>query len=209
MAEDWLDRWENGRTGWHEAGGNAGLREYWQGNPGRVLVPLCGKSPDLVWLAERDHEVHGVELAEVAILEFFAEQGLTYRKDAGAVLDSYRCNEMPLNLHCGDYFEFDDGPFDAVYDRGSLVAIDPAMRRNYVGHTNSLLRPGAHRLLITLEYDQAIVAGPPFALMPDELVTYWDDLERVADKDDIDNCPPKFLKAGLSEIREVYWRSRG
>jgi hypothetical protein len=40
------------------------------------------------------------------------------------------------------------------------------------------------------------------------LATYWDDLLRVGAKDDIDNCPPKFRKAGLSDIAEVFWLSR-
>ena len=34
-----------------------------------VLVPLCGKSLDLVWLAEQGHAVIGVELAEAFVKE--------------------------------------------------------------------------------------------------------------------------------------------
>jgi thiopurine S-methyltransferase len=78
-----------------------------------------------------------------------------------------------------------------------------------VSHTKSLLAEGAAILLIALEYDQAVVAGPPFALMPDELDTYFGDLERVFEQDDIDNCPPKFREAGLTDICEVVWRSSG
>jgi len=43
--------------------------------------------------------------------------------------------------------------------------------------------------------------------MPDELLGYWPDLVRIAEKDDIETCPPKFRAAGLSDIREVIWQS--
>ena len=209
MAEDWLDRWEKDRTGWHEAGGNTGLHAHWQADAGRVLVPLCGKTPDLVWLAKRGHEVVGVELAEKAIHAFFAEQALGYRQVDSAGLPAYVCDELPITLVCGDYFAFQAEPFDALYDRGAIVAVDPGTRPQYVSHTRSLLKPGADILIITLEYDQQVVQGPPFALHADELESCWSDLERVAARDDFETCPPKFREAGLTEISEVVWRSSG
>lgn len=209
MTEDWLDRWENGRIGWHEAGGNAGFRQFWNVDRGSVLVPLCGKSPDLLWLAQRGHDVVGVELAEKAIHEFFSEQALDYSEIGGETQRTFRANDVPVTLVCGDYFEFSGGPFDALYDRGSIVAIDPAMRPAYVRHTDAQLKPGAPRLVITLEYDQGVVQGPPFSLLADELHRYWPDLRQVASYDDFDTCPPKFRKAGLTEICEVVWRSSG
>ena len=54
-----------------------------------------------------------------------------------------------------------------------------------------------------------LARGAPAAVATGKPEPLWLHLERVADRDDIDNCPPKFLKAGLTEIREVYWRSRG
>jgi thiopurine S-methyltransferase len=208
-AADWHDRWAKGRTGWHETEGNTGLKAHWRLDAGRVLVPLCGKTPDLVWLAERGHDVVGVELSDIAIRDFFAEQNLSSVEVHDSPLTAYRCRELPITLYHGDYFEFTAPPFDAVYDRGALVAIDPRLREKYVSHTKSLLAEGAAILLIALEYDQAVVAGPPFALMPDELDTYFGDLERVFEQDDIDNCPPKFREAGLTDICEVVWRSSG
>ena len=103
-----------------------------------------------------------------------------------------------MSLYCGDYFEFDAGPFDALYDRGALVAVDPDMRGRYVESTRKLLRSDAYLFLVTMEYDQSIVAGPPFALMPDELATYFSGLERLDETDDLDNCPPKFREIEIS-----------
>jgi thiopurine S-methyltransferase len=204
---DWHDRWAKGRTGWHEADGNAGLRAHWNFDVRRVLVPLCGKTPDLVWLAKRGHEVVGVELSDIAIRDFFAEQKLSFDTEPAGSLTAYRCRELPITLLHGNYFELAAERFDGLYDRGAFVAIDPGMRKRYAAHTHKLLHDDARILLIALEYDQSVVAGPPFALMPEDLPHFFSGLECVHDQDDIDNCPPKFRDAGLTEIREVVWRS--
>jgi thiopurine S-methyltransferase len=210
VSEDWLARWDQGRTGWHEPAGNEGLKSFWPdtANPGSVLVPLCGKSPDLLWLAERGYDVVGVELSEIAVAGFFEEHDLQFERTPAGPLNRYTATQHSLNLYCGDYFEFQSRPFDALYDRGALVALPEDMRPRYVEHTDGLLKPGATRLVITLEYDQRVVNGPPFAVSADELATYWDDLIRVGEKDDIDTCPPKFRQAGLTDITEVVWLSR-
>lgn len=210
MSEDWLARWEQGRIGWHEPGGNAGLKQYWpaSANPGSVLVPLCGKSPDLEWLAKQGHDVVGVELSDIAVRSFFEERNLDYDLDASRSLKRYTARNHSLTLYCGDYFGFRSKPFDALYDRGAIVALPGSQRPRYVAHTKTLLKPRAVRLIVTLEYDQRQVDGPPFAVPADEINAYWDDLVRVGEKNDIDNCPPKFRQAGVTEISEVFWLSR-
>ena len=54
-AEFWRNRWIDDQIGWHQESTNGLLIEYWtqvtRGIQGRVLVPLCGKSSDMVWLA--------------------------------------------------------------------------------------------------------------------------------------------------------------
>ena len=207
MSEDWLSRWEQGRTGWHEAAGNRGLRQYWPELPAgsRVLVPLCGKAVDLLWLAERGMAVSGVELSEVAVRSFFAEHQIGFEIDDHSVLPVYRATDRPLSLYCGDYFRFADEPYDALYDRGALVALPGQQRPDYVAHTKDLLLRDAFRLVITLEYDQSAVDGPPFSVLPDEVMRYWHDLERVDELCESDSIPPKFRAAGLQSIIEAVW----
>ena len=207
MTENWLARWVNGRIGWHEADGNEGLKLHWPIDAGRVLVPLCGKSADIKWLARRGHEVVGVELSELAIRQFFSEQNLTFCFTPGEFLNCYKCSELPIILYCGDFLDFTDGYFDALYDRAALVALEPNIRPYYADHVTGLLKPGASKFVVTLEYDQNIAPGPPYSVMPDELIRYWDDLKQIEKKNDIDNCPPKFRAAGLTEISEVFWTS--
>lgn len=207
MAEDWLSRWQEGRTGWHETGGNAALREFWPNiaSGKRVLVPLCGKSADLLWLAEQGLEVVGVELSEIAVRAFFAEAELQFETRNVEGLKWFRCSEPSITIVCGDYFRFSDVPFDALYDRASLIALPPETRPAYVRHMQTLLRTDAVQLLLTLEYDQSQAAGPPFSVLADEVRLYWNTLKRVASHNDIDNCPPKFRNAGLTEVLEAVW----
>lgn len=207
MGEDWLDRWERGRTGWHEADGNEGLKSYWRSRATSVLVPLCGKSPDIRWLAERGHEVVGVEMAERAIRAFFDEQSLGFTVEKCGQLDRYGCVDLPIRIYHGDYFDLGSETCEALYDRGAIVAVDPRSRPAYVAHTDTLLVRQPDRFVVTLEYDQSVVQGPPYSLEGPELATYWPGLERIAECDDLATCPPKFIKAGLTEISEVFWGS--
>jgi thiopurine S-methyltransferase len=204
---DWLSRWEQGKTGWHEAQGNAGLRKFWpkldQGS--RVLVPLCGKSPDLLWLAEQGCDVTGVELSEIAARDFFNEAGIRFELEIRNGQSWYRGVEKNITIVCGDYFQFTGLRFDALYDRAALVAVAPAQRSLYIKHTKGLLHTGAPVLLVTLEYDQSKAGGPPFSVQADEVRGFWPSIQRVSASDDFDDCPPKFRQAGIREFIEAVW----
>jgi len=206
MHDAWLERWQIGRIGWHEADGNRNLQRHWRAKGRRVLVPMCGKTPDLLWLEAQGNEVVGVELSDIAVRAFFDENGLSYERKKGA-LDEYRASERRITIYCGDYFELEESGFDAHYDRGALVALSPELRPEYARHTNSLLSAGAEQLVIGVQYDQEVCDGPPFSINADEMRGYWPDLEVVATVDDTVNAPPKFLEAGLDLMHETVWRS--
>ncbi len=64
--------------------------------------------------------------------------------------------------------------FDTIYDRASLVAIQPTLRQNYVTLMGELLRPGGNILLVTLDRrvtttDAARMDGPPFSVDEEEV----------------------------------------
>lgn len=204
MSEPWLERWQEGRIGWHEPAGNASLHKHWSGGGKRVLVPLCGKTPDLLWLEEQGNEVVGVELSDLAARAFFDENGIEFTtRNAGPT--AHEGTDRRITIFSGDFFDFEITGFDACYDRGALIALPPDVRPAYAKHLDSLLAPGASRLLITIDYDDTIATGPPFAIKADEVLGYWPGLKVVDRYDDIDNGPPKFLKAGLTEMYEIVW----
>jgi thiopurine S-methyltransferase len=205
MIESWLERWREGRIGWHEAGGNASLRKYWRAEGRRVLVPMCGKTVDMLWLEEQGNSVVGVELSDIAARAFFEENGLRYTIREGR-LPAYAAEDRRITIYCGDLFEFDEPGHTGWYDRGALVATPAEQRPAYAEHIDALLAPDAYRLLITLEYDDDIATGPPYSISRQVLQRDWPDLQEVVRYDDIDNGPPKFHDAGLREMFEAVWR---
>ena len=50
----WLEKWKSGSTGFHQDSVNPYLPEHWPqadvDSGSTVLVPLCGKSRDMLWL---------------------------------------------------------------------------------------------------------------------------------------------------------------
>lgn len=206
MAEAWLERWREGRIGWHEDAGNASLQKHWRASGRTVLVPLCGKSVDLLWLAAQGNRVVGVEVSQLAVEAFFAEQQLDFTVSDGP-LQRFEALGADITIYCGDFMELAGVRYDAHYDRGALVALSADLRSGYAAHVRSLLTDDAEQLVITLGYDQSVAKGPPFSITDNEVLGYWPGLERVDRYDDTVNAPPKFLEAGLDEVTETVWRT--
>ncbi|MCG6861932.1 MAG: thiopurine S-methyltransferase [Chromatiaceae bacterium] len=170
----WHARWERGEIGWHETEINVHLPEHWPqlgvGPGSRVFVPLCGKSLDLLWLAGEGHRVLGIEISHVAVEAFFAENALTPEVVKEPPFLRYSAGEV--EILCGDFFDLTTAYLDgvtAVFDRGSLIAFPPQTRFRYAEHLLRLLRSNAKILLITLNYDQAEMPGPPFSVKDDDV----------------------------------------
>lgn len=170
----WLERWDNQQIGFHQPEGQPLLAAFWASLAlpvdAHVLVPLCGKTPDMAWLAAQGHRVTGVELSERAARDFFAEQGRSPRRDSRG--DFIRYRDDSIEILVGDLFTLERdslGVFDAVYDRAALIALPPTLRARYAAHLSNGLRAGTQMLLIALDYDQAEMQGPPFAVSESEI----------------------------------------
>ncbi|TFH85937.1 thiopurine S-methyltransferase [Billgrantia azerbaijanica] len=169
MAQEWRDRWREGRIGFHRNETHPALIRHWPllgARPGtKVLVPLCGKSVDMRWLAQHDHPVLGIELAEEAIEQFVAEgmgEVSRYRQEPFAV-----CRQGNVELWCGDFFHFhidQAAEIGAFYDRAALIALPPATRQRYAFHLAQLIPPGAPGLLISLRRAPGDSGGPPYSV---------------------------------------------
>ncbi len=209
----WLERWRRGETGWHRGEINAHLREDWPRlgiEPHtRVFVPLCGKTLDLLWLASQAHRVLGVELSRLAVDAFFNDTGLSPTVSEEPPFSRHRVDE--IELLCGDFFELRAHHLEgvaAVYDRASLIALPPALRTRYAIHLDALLPAAVPRLLITLEYDQDAMSGPPFAVHPDEVEALFGDRHRVTPLTALDviDDSPRFRERGLIRMVERIYR---
>jgi len=172
--EFWHEKWRANSLGFHQQEVHPLLKKHWAdlslAKDSRVLLPLCGKSNDLLWLEQLGHPVLGVELSQVAVDAFFAENALSARQKEQAAGKCYRAGG--IELLCGDFLAMDRtlvGAVDAVFDRAALVALPEKMRLDYADKIRELLRPGASILLITVHYEASEINPPPFIVTEQEI----------------------------------------
>jgi thiopurine S-methyltransferase len=208
-AAFWHQRWAAGRIEWHVERVNPRLERHWPAVgalPGaQVLVPLCGKSLDLAWLAAQGHRVLGVEIDRSAVEAVFDEQGLTPRRDEVGAFTRYTAGD--IEILCGDIFDLRAAQLAEVvhvFDRASLIALPPAMRVRYAEHLLRVLPRRADWLLITLEYDPQRMQGPPFSVTPDEIEGLFGARMRIRCLEDAEALheAPGLRSRGLDALRE-------
>src|ERR1700722_4605316 len=178
-SQSWITAWNEGRTNFHQGNYHDKLIEYFpQLNPEkgqRVLVPLCGKSKDLLWLNELTLRVHGIELDDHAVESFFVENELSPVKKSQDQHFAHYTHENVV-VSCGDFFKLDENDtYDFVYDRASLVALPSPMRKTYAQVIRQSLKKGGKYLLIVYEYDQSKLEGPPFSVDAKEIRELYED----------------------------------
>jgi len=209
----WLARWARGEIGFHRASVHPMLVAHGAPLAGRrVLAPLCGKSLDLVHLADLGGTVVGVELSEQAIAAFFAERGVRPEVTVEA-----RCTRWVAGAYTllqADYFTLTaadlGAPCTGLYDRAALIALPPALRPAYAAQTAKLLAPGACGLLITLDYPQEAMDGPPFAVPEAEVRALYAglaDVEPLVVEDALDT-EPRFRARGLTRLSQCAYALR-
>lgn len=206
----WLERWQKSEIGFHQPKVQPALKMHWPRlalpHDATVLVPLCGKSVDMSWLAAQGHRVIGAELSQRAIDAFFSEQGVTPKSKTSGSFEVR--SAAGVELWCGDFFALEGQSLpkiDAVYDRAALVAMPPDLQPRYAQKIAELLQPGGKALLIGLDYDPAEMNGPPFSI-PEarvrELFSDNFDID-VLDKRDGLTKSDHLAKRGVSRLEEA------
>lgn len=207
--EFWLERWERAEIGFHQNEINPYLLKYWNElsapSGGEVFVPLCGKSLDMVWLSQQGCKVLGVELSAIAVQDFFQENGHMPTHSNSGKFES--CEADGIRILCGDFFDLskeDMARVTAVYDRASLVALPPDMRERYAHHLAAILPHGTRILLVTFDYPQEEMPGPPFAVSVSSVEALYGQYAeiRLLAQEDVLAQNPRFQQRGMSRMQE-------
>ncbi|KAL3868316.1 hypothetical protein ACJMK2_041136 [Sinanodonta woodiana] len=211
--EDWMKRWEEGTSDWVVTSVDPMLLKYegkiFEGRTQqlRVFVPLCGKTPDMKWFADKGHEVVGVELYATAVEKFFSERGMQYSSADLPNLDGklYQSEDGMIKIYsCDLYLLSKDllGQFDIIWDSRSLVAINVADHTKYRDLLLSLLKPDGLYLLSTLDYDGSVFIGPPHPFSVEHVQELYGDLCNVSylDKTETIQQRREKYKAKLAEM---------
>ena len=210
QPEFWHERWRTGQIAFHRSAVDRHLVRHWPdlrlAADSRVFVPLCGKSLDLDWLRQRGHSVVGVELSAAALESFCMEHGIAARRRIGDGFDVYEAER--LQLYRGDFFALTPqrlGPVAAVYDRAALISWVAELRASYVRHLTHLTNPGTRSLLVTLEYPQEQMKGPPFSVSADEVARLYAGHHEIRElsRDDILADEPRLRSRGVTRLQEV------
>lgn len=176
-AEFWHNRWEKREIGFHLSEVNPYLIKNFDvlkvSSGDRVFVPLCGKTNDIGWLLEQGFKVIGAELSEQAIQELFQNLGIAPTVSSHEKVKLY--SSEGVDIWVGDIFDLTSkmiGKVDAIYDRAALVALPEEMRTRYAEHLVRMTH-NAPQLLLTFEYEQSQMDGPPFAVTESMISTLY------------------------------------
>lgn len=223
QKEFWQDKWQHQQIGFHLENAHPLLQKFHRhvfAGCETVFVPLCGKSKDLVFLAEQNYEVIGNELSDKAVRAFYWENYLLDElkkppesqqyiniDDKASVLEEYSFEDV--SIFQGDFFQLRPEQLknsNAIYDRAALIALPEAMREGYVSHYKRLFRT-ASLLLITLEYDQSKMSGPPFSVTQNEVESLFEHAQvEILYRKDIIEKEPRFRSKGLDSFIETAYK---
>ncbi len=170
----WESRWNKGKTGFHMDGGYPGLGRNWSklnvSADATILVPLCGKTEDLIRLSSKAGRVIGVEISKKAVEEFFSEKNLKPETTRFADFTLYSTGN--IEIWCGDFMKLPPRNIrhvQLIYDKAALVALPPKMRESYAKKVQQFCGPDTKILLHHFVYEQQEMPGPPFSVPADEI----------------------------------------
>lgn len=204
----WLNKWQTKDTAFHEKNINADLIAYVDKlnlKPGDcILVPLCGKTKDMLWLAEKGFHVIGVELSPIACNDFFAELNIKPNVTKQSEFTKYQYNN--IELFCGDLFNLTSSDLPiihAAYDCKALIALPPDLRKKYLDHIVDCTGTKIRILLLTIETSSQ-VQSPPFPVSKTEVDllygSYFD--VQLLKCISITDIPEHLVKKGYTEMTE-------
>lgn len=206
-ANYWHERWQSNRIGFHEENTNPTLEKHFDQlglqPSSRIFVPLCGKSLDMIWLLSQGHQVIGAELNPLAIQQFFTSISLT---PSTTSLGDVTCHHVEhLTIFEGDIFKLSAslvGHIDAIYDRAALVALPKTMRPDYTKHLQTITET-AQQLLITYEYPEDAMQGPPFSVSADEVQQHYKQAYTI---ELLETIPTSNQRMKTAQANEKVWQ---
>lgn len=207
--EFWQAKWDAGQIGFHSEAVHPALHSYgdaWLADgPHRILVPLCGKSVDLSWLAAKGHEVVGIELAHKAVVQLFEEAGLT--AEWTDVPGGQRAQAGNLTVYCGNLFDISAdtiGPVTRIWDRAAFIALHPDQRTAYVAHLRACMAPNATLLMNVLRYNPAVMDGPPWSVDESIVAQHWPEASELGHREALDD---RWKARGHDRVDSVTWQA--
>ena len=142
---------------------------------GRVLVPLCGATIDLKWLADFEDvtEVVGIEISQTGCEMFFKDHDLKPTLSEDGTI--YKAGK--ITMHKIDMLLFEDQEkFDFIFDRASLIALEHCYREKYCDIMKKVLKDDGDYVLMGMLYSRdGPFPGPPRIIHDAEVKSLFED----------------------------------
>jgi methyl halide transferase len=147
---DWEQRFADNTTPWERPGLHPAF-EHWRDADAfdavsHVIVPGCGRSPELKAFAALGKSAIGADLSPTA---------LTWQK-ASLAQDGLNAELIEADI----LLWRPDAPLDAVYEQTFLCAIPPRLRVEYETAVFDWLKPGGQLFALFMQKDEP--GGPPY-----------------------------------------------
>lgn len=147
---DWERKFRDSDTPWERPGLHPAVDDWaplLTASPGAsLIIPGCGRAPELLHFARLGLDVTGADLSETAI---------RYQHDALAAAS------VSARLELGDVLAYRPAdPVDFVYEQTFMCAIHPRLRESYEEALRAWLRPGGRLLALFMQKDDR--GGPPY-----------------------------------------------
>ncbi|EPZ50933.1 thiopurine S-methyltransferase [Bacteriovorax sp. BAL6_X] len=203
-AKFWQEGWDKGFTGFHQSEYNQAMIDYFKDldlNGKIALIPLCGKSLDMLYLANKGAKVIGVEVVKEPVEQFFKENEIEFD-----LVDSvYTSKDGQIEIHNKDFFKIKDlGRIDYLYDRASNVALPKCMReQKYYPTIKRLIQEETKTLLITMDHDGSRDFGPPYAIHKKETKDHGPSLKLINESSS--KAMQRFQEEGIRKIKRFIW----
>lgn len=149
-AMDWEQRFRDDDTPWERGQTHPFLQhciDSGEIGPGKsVIIPGCGRCPEVAIIARHATHTIAADLSETAI----AWQG-----------KQLQLERLDAELIVGDILEWrPEAPIDAVYEQTFLCAIPPRLRVEYEQAMHAWLKPGGKLLALFMQKEER--GGPPY-----------------------------------------------
>jgi trans-aconitate methyltransferase len=145
----WEERYQKAQTGWERGHINHAFGD-WNAfadlEVGRVLVPGCGRAPEVDAFASLGWQVVAVDMAPSAVA--FQKEQLQQYADRVEVIEADL-----LTWQC-------DEPFDLIYEQTCLCALNPEHWLQYEQQLSVWLKPGGQLAALFMQTNKE--GGPPF-----------------------------------------------
>ena len=136
--------------------------------PGTLIVPGCGQGHEVVFFAEREFRVTGVDYSPGAVK---------------LLRESLRNKNLDAQVLHQNFFELEathNEAYDSLLEQTFFCAIHPVQRATYVETVSRILKPDG--LLFGLFYETGEEGGPPFNTTEADIRNHFSeafDIERL------------------------------